>query len=181
MQRFRAFVRSWCYHDELSFRRLFLAGRLQFSNPCRTADGGSSRFVTNSPFSKRTRFVCASSAPTGSCGPCSRDCGLVGAVVCTSCAPIRWSLGTAERSRGTDAEITAASWKTERGRRNSQLDSEAEPSKPVVGSTPHSRGTAQVQNDHEKQSGKRNQDTTHRSGVLIGVVSKILSTGGLDL
>jgi hypothetical protein len=45
-----------------------------------------------------------------------------------------------------DAEITAASWKTERGRRNSQLDSEAEPSEAVVGSTPHSRGTAQVGN-----------------------------------
>jgi hypothetical protein len=30
MQRFRAFVRSWCYHDELSFRRLFLTGRPSF-------------------------------------------------------------------------------------------------------------------------------------------------------
>ena len=43
-----------------------------------------------------------------------------------------------------DAEITAASGKTKRGRRNSRLDSEPEPSEPVVGSTPHSRGAAQV-------------------------------------
>jgi len=43
-----------------------------------------------------------------------------------------------------DAEITPASGTTERGHRNSQLDSEHEPSEPVVGSTPHSRGTAQV-------------------------------------
>ena len=38
-QRFRSFVRSWCYHDELSFRRPFRFGRLQFSNPCRPAGG----------------------------------------------------------------------------------------------------------------------------------------------
>jgi hypothetical protein len=32
--------------------------------------------VTNSPFSERTRrLVCASSAPTGFCGFCSRDGG----------------------------------------------------------------------------------------------------------
>src|ERR1700722_3667130 len=45
---------------------------------------------------------------------------------------------------GLDAEITAASGKTERGRRNSRLDSEPEPSEPVVGSNSHSRGTAKV-------------------------------------
>src|ERR1700721_1866963 len=33
MQRFQAFMRSCCYHDELSFRRFFVAGRLQLSNP----------------------------------------------------------------------------------------------------------------------------------------------------
>src|SRR6202041_1262729 len=38
-QRFRAFMRSWCDHDELSFRRLFLTRRLQFSNPYRPAGG----------------------------------------------------------------------------------------------------------------------------------------------
>ena len=32
-QRFRAFMRSWCDHDELSFRRPFHSGSLQFSNP----------------------------------------------------------------------------------------------------------------------------------------------------
>jgi hypothetical protein len=32
MRRFRTFRRSCCYHDELSFRRFFVAGRLQFSN-----------------------------------------------------------------------------------------------------------------------------------------------------
>src|SRR5450631_164303 len=40
MQRFRVFVRSWCDHDELSFRRPFRSGSVQFSNPCRPAGGG---------------------------------------------------------------------------------------------------------------------------------------------
>ena len=35
----RSFVSSWCCHDELSFRRPFRFGRLQFSNPCRLAGG----------------------------------------------------------------------------------------------------------------------------------------------
>jgi len=39
MQRFRVFVRSWCDHDELSFRRSFRSGSVQFSNPCRPAGG----------------------------------------------------------------------------------------------------------------------------------------------
>jgi putative transposase len=39
MQRFRAIVRSWWYLDELSFRRPFRSGSLQFSNPCRPAGG----------------------------------------------------------------------------------------------------------------------------------------------
>jgi hypothetical protein len=39
MQRFRAFVRSWWYHDELSFCCPFRFGHLQFSNPCRAAGG----------------------------------------------------------------------------------------------------------------------------------------------
>jgi hypothetical protein len=47
---FRSFVRSWYYHDELSFRRLFLTGRLQFSEPVPHYRRRSSRFVTNSPF-----------------------------------------------------------------------------------------------------------------------------------
>jgi hypothetical protein len=38
-QRFRAFMRSWCDHDELSFRRPFRFCRLQFSNPYRPAGG----------------------------------------------------------------------------------------------------------------------------------------------
>jgi hypothetical protein len=37
--RFRSFVRSWCDHDELSFRCPFRSGCLQFSNPCRPAGG----------------------------------------------------------------------------------------------------------------------------------------------
>src|ERR1700730_10815004 len=40
MQRFRSFVRSWWYLDELSFRRPFRSGSLQFSNPSRPAGGG---------------------------------------------------------------------------------------------------------------------------------------------
>src|SRR3984893_19352252 len=39
MQWFRAFVRSWWYHDELSFCCPFRFGHLQFSNPCRAAGG----------------------------------------------------------------------------------------------------------------------------------------------
>jgi integrase len=38
-QRFRAFMRSWCDHDELSFRRPFRFCRLQLSNPYRPAGG----------------------------------------------------------------------------------------------------------------------------------------------
>src|SRR5580693_3995084 len=39
MQWFRAFVRSWWYHDELSFCCPFRFGHFQFSNPCRPAGG----------------------------------------------------------------------------------------------------------------------------------------------
>src|ERR1700728_3844796 len=39
MQRFRAFVRSWWYHDELSLCCPFRFGHLQFSSPCRPAGG----------------------------------------------------------------------------------------------------------------------------------------------
>src|SRR5580700_4028040 len=42
MQWFRAFVRSWWYHDELSFCCPFRFGHLQFSNPCRPAGGDPS-------------------------------------------------------------------------------------------------------------------------------------------
>src|SRR3984957_3710530 len=38
-QRFRAFMRSWCDHDELSFCRPFRFCHLQFSNPYRPAGG----------------------------------------------------------------------------------------------------------------------------------------------
>jgi hypothetical protein len=38
-QRFRAFMRSLCDYDELSFRRPSRFCRLQFSNPCRPAGG----------------------------------------------------------------------------------------------------------------------------------------------
>ena len=38
-QRFRAFMRSWCDHDELFFRRPFRFCHLQFSNPYRPAGG----------------------------------------------------------------------------------------------------------------------------------------------
>src|SRR3984885_538895 len=39
MQWFGAFVRSWWYHDELSFCCPFRFGHLQFSIPCRPAGG----------------------------------------------------------------------------------------------------------------------------------------------
>jgi hypothetical protein len=56
-QRFRAFVRSLCDHDELFFRRPFRFCRLQFSNPCRIAGGDPRASSINSPFSKRTRHL----------------------------------------------------------------------------------------------------------------------------
>ena len=64
---------------------------------------------------------------------CSRDAGRVGGVVCTSFAPIRDRLAPPSVRVVLDAEITAASGKTERGRRNSRLDSEPEPSHPLWG------------------------------------------------
>jgi hypothetical protein len=101
MQGFRSFVRSWCYHDELSFRRLFLTGRLHFSNPCRTA-GGDPRAL--SPTHRSPKERASSFAP-----PALRP---VLMVLLSRCWP-GWrrslhiirpdtgSLGTAERSRGT--------------------------------------------------------------------------------
>jgi hypothetical protein len=60
MQGFRSFVRSWCYHDELSFCSLFLTRRLQFSNPCRTA-GGDPR--ASSPTHRSPKERASSFAP----------------------------------------------------------------------------------------------------------------------
>ena len=60
MQRFRAFMRSCCYHDELSFRRFFVAGRLQLSNPCCPA-GGDPR--ASSPTHRSPKERAASFAP----------------------------------------------------------------------------------------------------------------------
>ena len=53
MQWFRAFVRSWWYHDELSFCGPLRFGHLQFSIPCRPAGGDPLGFVINSRFSRR--------------------------------------------------------------------------------------------------------------------------------
>src|SRR3984885_14465754 len=60
MQRFRAFMRSWCDHDELSFRRPFRSGSVQFSNSCRTT-GGDPR--ASSPTRRFPKERVASSAP----------------------------------------------------------------------------------------------------------------------
>ena len=51
-RRFRSFVRSWCDHDELSFRCPFRSGCLQFSNPCRCG------YRKLSPSWKRENLVC---------------------------------------------------------------------------------------------------------------------------
>jgi hypothetical protein len=60
MQRFRAFMRSWWYLDELSFRRPFRSGSVQFSNSCRTT-GGDPR--ASSPTRRFPKERVASSAP----------------------------------------------------------------------------------------------------------------------
>jgi hypothetical protein len=60
MQRFRAFMRSCCYHDDLTFRRFFVAGRLQLSNPCCAADGDPR---ASSPTHRSPKERAASFAP----------------------------------------------------------------------------------------------------------------------
>src|SRR6202046_425798 len=60
IQRFRAFMRSWWYLDELSFRRPFRSGSVQFSNSCRTT-GGDPR--ASSPTRRFPKERVASSAP----------------------------------------------------------------------------------------------------------------------
>jgi len=147
LQRLRAFMRSLWDHDELSFRRPFLAGRLQLSNPCRPAGRDP---CASSPTHRSPKERAASSA-TPALRPILVDRAL--AMVA------RLALQSAHRSPRygdrlasqsfrvvLDAEITPASGKTERGRRNSPPDSRHERSEPVVGSAAHSRGTAQVRN-----------------------------------
>src|SRR5260370_11457965 len=60
MQRFRAFMRSCWYHDELSFRRFFVAGRLQLSNS-RCPASGDPR--ASSPTHRSPKERAASFAP----------------------------------------------------------------------------------------------------------------------
>jgi hypothetical protein len=81
-----------------------------------------------------------------------------------------------------DAEITTASGKTERGRRNSRLDSEHEPSEPVVGSTPHARGTEQVGNRSSTvDRGQISLPTAEAAFPdLADVLDQSLGTDGLD-
>jgi hypothetical protein len=52
-------MRSCCYHDELSFRRFFVAGRLQLSNPrCpASADPRASSPTHRSPKERAARFA----------------------------------------------------------------------------------------------------------------------------
>jgi hypothetical protein len=59
-QRCRAFVRSWWYLDELSFRRPFHSGSLQFSNPCHPASGDPR---ASSPTHRSPKERAASVAP----------------------------------------------------------------------------------------------------------------------
>lgn len=75
-------------------------------------------FVTNWPFSTRTRPVaCASSAPTDCCGSCCRASGRVGAPACRSCNPLRSSGGTGEPSLGIGPGNRDAAWEDQRWRR----------------------------------------------------------------
>src|SRR5260370_41903678 len=81
-----------------------------------------------------------------------------------------------------DAEITAVSGKTERGRRNSRLDSEHEPSEPVVGSSPHARGTEQVGNRSSTVDRGQISLPTEEAAFpdLADVLDQSLGTDGLD-
>jgi hypothetical protein len=136
-------MRSGCDHDELPFRRLFLAACLQFSNPWVLQAEILALRHQLTVLQKNTPRR-ASSAQISSCRFCCRDGGPAGAIlhVVRPDTVIAWHRRAfawywtrkSRRRRG----------KTKRGRRNSQLDSEQEPSEFVVGSTPHSRGTAQV-------------------------------------
>ena len=104
-----------------------------------------SPFVTNWPFSTRKHRVAFASSPTtDSCGFCCRDSGRVGARACRWSSPTRSSGRAQELSPVLDQEIAATPRKTGRGGRDLRPHSAHEPSKPPVGCTPHSRGTAQV-------------------------------------
>jgi hypothetical protein len=133
--------------DELTFRRPFLAGRLQFSNPCRPT-GGDPRASSPTHRSPEER---ATSSATPALRPilADRALAMVARLALQSAhrSPCyRDRLAPASVRLVLGAEITPPSGKTERGRRNSRLDSEHEPREPVVGSTPHPRRTAQVRN-----------------------------------
>jgi len=108
----------------------------------------TARFVTNLSFSKRTRrLVCASSAPTGFCGSCSRDVArLVPESAHRSCpgTVIAWH-----------RRAFAWYWTRESRRRPGRPNVAAEihdlirhmsEANPRCGSTPHSGGTGQVGN-----------------------------------
>jgi hypothetical protein len=75
-----------------------------------------------------------------------------------------------------------ASGKTERSGGNSRLDSEHEPSEPVVGSTPHSRGTAQVRDRSSTIDRGQISSSTAEAAFpnLADVLDQPLGTDGLD-
>src|SRR5207302_11469409 len=125
--------------------RSFRFGRLQFSGPCRPA-GGDSR--PSSPTGRSPQERAASPAPQA-----LRPI-VVGSVVAilVGLAPVpadgsaRYGHPLAPESFRLvlDQEIAAPPRKTGRGGGDSRSNSAQEPSQPLVGDTPHSRGTAQV-------------------------------------
>ena len=65
-QRFQSFVRSWCYHDELSFRRPFRSRPAPVSNPCRPAGGDprASSPTRSFPKERAASFALSTLRPT---------------------------------------------------------------------------------------------------------------------
>jgi hypothetical protein len=90
MQWFRAFVRSWWYHDEFSF---FVALFALVTSSFRSRVALQAEILglrhQLAVFQKNAPRRCASGAPTGFCGSCCHDGGPVGAGVYTSFAPIQ--------------------------------------------------------------------------------------------
>src|SRR5271166_463173 len=145
MQRFRSYVRSWRNHDELSFRRPFCSGSLQFSNPCCPAGGDPRAASPTCGFAKERA---ASLAPP-----------LLQPVVVGCAVPIlvRLAAMSADGSArhgpplapqsfhlALDAEVAPPSRKARSGSEPSRPNSAHAPSQPLVGRTQDSRRTTQV-------------------------------------
>jgi hypothetical protein len=166
-------MRSLCDHDERSFRCPFRFCHLQFSNPRRPASGDprASSPTHRSPEERAASFATAALRPV----LVDRALAMVA----------RLALQSAHRSPSysdrlasqsfrvvLDAEITTAPGETKRAGRNSRLDSEHERSEPVVGSTAHSRRTAQVRT--RSRTIDRGQISSSPAKATVSNLAKLL-------